>query len=83
MFLRVVLYIYIYMSDGRIIFGRKFYCEDCYYINMEMVGDGVVIYSLISSIKNGKNPNQYLFSSPQTKLIDEQFFELIVEISSL
>ncbi|MBC8521785.1 MAG: hypothetical protein ISS94_01645 [Candidatus Syntrophoarchaeum sp.] len=30
-------------TDNPKIFGRKFYCDDCYYIDVEMVGDGVGI----------------------------------------
>ncbi len=30
-------------TDSPKIFGKKFYCDDCYYIDVEMIGDGVGI----------------------------------------
>jgi len=30
-------------TDSPKLFGKKFYCEDCYYIDVEMAGDGVGI----------------------------------------
>jgi len=30
-------------TDKPKIFGNKFYCEDCFYIDIQMVGDGVGI----------------------------------------
>jgi hypothetical protein len=30
-------------TDNPKLFGKNFYCDDCYYIDMEMSGDGVGI----------------------------------------